>query len=118
MTRPSYTRLAEFRKQYPGLEIVLFPSYEFGGQELPENEIAAFVSGYGLPTDGDGCTLMSPVKVNPGGDPVWAYIRSVFPGNVAWNFGCWALFDAQGNPVGRFGGRELDQLSDKVSALV
>jgi glutathione peroxidase-family protein len=88
-------------------------------QELPENEIPSFVSGKGLPTDGGGVTLMSPVKTNaPGADPVWTYIRSVFPGNVSWNFACWALFDAKGNPVGRFGGSELDQLGDKLRTLV
>ena len=120
MTKPSYTRLAELHEQYPGLELVLFPTYEFGGQELSESKIAAFVSGYGLPTDGNGCTLMAPVKVNPGGaHPVWAYIRSEFPGNVMWNFDCWALFDAEGKPVERFdGSRRFDELSDSVRALI
>ena len=85
---------------------------------MPENQIAGFVSGKGLPTDGNGCTLMAPVKTNdPGAEPVWSYIRSVFPGNVAWNFNAWALFDAQGNPVGRFGSRQLDDLGAKLGAL-
>jgi glutathione peroxidase-family protein len=85
---------------------------------LPENEIASFVSGYGLPTDGDGVTLMAPVKVNdPGAEPVWAYIRSVLPGNVVWNFNCWALFDADGKPLGRYGSRQLDALGDSLRAL-
>lgn len=104
------------------MEIVLFPSYEFGNQELPEKEIPAFVKGYGLPTDGNGVTLMSPVKVNGGeAEPVWSYIRSEFPGDVAWNFNCWALFDATGKPVGRFGamgfGPGLDDLGGKLKAM-
>lgn len=114
----SYTQLALWHTEYPGLEIVLFPSDEFGGQEKPEKEIAPFVSSYGLPTDGDGCTVMAKVKTNgPEAHPVWAYITSVFPGNVAWNFGCWALFDAEGNPVGRFSARELSELGDSLQTL-
>jgi glutathione peroxidase-family protein len=111
----SYTQITEWHKEYPGLEIVLFPSDEFGGQEKPENEIAPFVSGYGLPTDGPGCTVMSKVETNGSSPhPVWAYVKSVFPGDVTWNFGCWALFDKDGKPVGRFSARELSTLGDSL----
>jgi glutathione peroxidase-family protein len=108
-------QLAEWHKEYPGLEIVLFPTDEFGAEELPAYKIPGFVSAYGLPTDGDGCTVMAKVQTNgqsagrgrgrgakSGAHPVWAYITSVFPGEVSWNFGCWALFDADGSPVGRY----------------
>merc|ERR1719171_647372 len=115
----SYTQLAEWHKEYPGLELVLFPSDEFGGQEIAEDKIAAFVEGYGLPTDGDGCTVMAKVKTNgPAAHPVWACIKSAFPGDVSWNFGCWALFDAEGNPVGRFGSRELSELGESLRTLL
>ena len=46
------------------MNILLFPSDEFGGQELPEAQIPAFVKGKGLPTDGGGCHLMAKVRVN------------------------------------------------------
>ena len=50
------------------LEILLFPSDEFGGQELPSSEIAPFLQGFkltkDLPLEGDGCRLMEKVSVN------------------------------------------------------
>ena len=62
------------------IEILLYPSDEFGGQELPTQQIPSFVAGKGLPTDGGGCTLMAKVKVNgPASDPVWSFAKEKFP---------------------------------------
>lgn len=67
------------------LEILLYPSDEFGGQELPEAQIPAFVEGKGLPTSGGGCTLMSKVNVNgEQADPVFQLAKATFPGDVKW----------------------------------
>ena len=67
-----YTKLRELHRLFgEQIEILLFPSDEFGRQELPSNQIPEFVMGYGLPIDGGGCTLMGKVHVNgPESDPV------------------------------------------------
>ena len=98
------------------LEILLFPTDEFGGQELPSAEIAPFLQGFkltkDLPLDGNGgCRLMAKVTVN--GDeahPVFKLGEEAFPGDVAWNFGGIFLFDAEGACIGRFGSKELKEL--------
>lgn len=116
MTKASYTQLAEWHKQHAdSLEILLFPSDEFGGQEKPTPEIAPFVKGYGLPTDGDGCHLMAKVKTNGAdADPIWQFAKTAHPGNVGWNFGAWFLFGKDGEPLGRWGGRELPALGAAI----
>ena len=59
------------------INILLFPSDEFGGQELPEAQIPAFVKGKGLPTEGGGCHLMAKVQVNgPEAAPVWQLAKA------------------------------------------
>ena len=88
-----------------GLTIVLYPTDEFGAQELPEAEIPAFVSGY-LPVDGDSVHLMRKVEVN-GDDPVWLFLRHSFPGEIEWNFDGLFLLDQEGVPVGRYRASEL-----------
>ena len=84
---------------------MLWPSDEFEHEELPSNEIPAFVARYGLSTDGeDRCTVMAKVKTNGGdADPVWKLIKTAHPGEVEWNFAAWVLFDREGSPVGRWG---------------
>ena len=87
-----YKQLADWNKKLTGLEILLFPSDEFGGQELPSAEIAPFLQGFkltkDLPLDGNGgCRLMEKVMVN-GDDthPVFALGKEKYPGDIAWNF--------------------------------
>jgi glutathione peroxidase-family protein len=61
---------------------------------------------------------MAKVKTNGAqAHPVWAYITSVFPGSVKWNFACWALFDGAGNPVGRYTARQLSEISTALRTL-
>ena len=99
--------------------MLLYPSDEFGRQELPSEQIPDFVTGYGLPTDGGGCTLMSKVNVNgPQADPVWKLAKSAFPGDIAWNFAGIFLFDKDGAPVGRFSARELSKMERVLAGLV
>ena len=71
---------------------MLFPTDEFGGQELPSADIAPFLQGFkltkDLPLDGDGgCRLMEKVSVN-GDDahPVFQLGKAAFAGDIAWNF--------------------------------
>ena len=62
-----YKQLATWNKDLD-IEILLFPSDEFGGQELPSEEIAPFLAGFkltkDLPLNGDGCRLMEKTTVN------------------------------------------------------
>ena len=97
------------------LEILLYPSDEFGGQELPSEQIPSFVTGKGLPTDGGGCTLMAKVKVNgASSDPLWTFAKDAFPGDVGWNFAAIFVFDKNGVPIGRFGSRELPAVEEAI----
>ena len=58
-----YAQLAVWHAMYGGkVEMLLYPSDEFGGQELPSDQIANFVHSKGLPTMGGGCTLMQKAK--------------------------------------------------------
>eukprot|EP00315_Gephyrocapsa_oceanica_P052487 CAMPEP_0185507474 /NCGR_PEP_ID=MMETSP1366-20130426/42066_1 /TAXON_ID=38817 /ORGANISM="Gephyrocapsa oceanica, Strain RCC1303" /LENGTH=225 /DNA_ID=CAMNT_0028117741 /DNA_START=94 /DNA_END=766 /DNA_ORIENTATION=+ len=108
-TKRSYERLAAWHGQHgSALEILLYPSDEFGRQELPSAEIPAFVAKFGLPTDGGGCTLMSKVEVNGGReDPVWAFLKAGGK-DVSWNFAAFFVVGKDGQVVGRFSSRELD----------
>jgi len=94
----------------------LYPSDEFGRQELPTEQIPAFVKKSGLPVDGDGCTLMAKTEVN-GADPVWNYCKMAFPGQVQWNFAAFFLVDKTGTVVGRFSARELDKCDAALAQL-
>lgn len=116
----SYTKLSIWHQTFKeDLEILLFPSDEFGGQEKPEEEIPKFVQGYKLPTDGSGCTLMAKVKTNgDDADPVWKFAKEAHPGDVKWNFMAWFLFDKDGEPLGRWDGRELPDLEAAIAKAI
>lgn len=119
-----YKQLATWNKEYgSSLEILLFPSDEFGGQELPTKEIAPFLAGFKLtkelPLAGDGCQLMDKIEVN--GDaahPVWQLAKEAFPGDIAWNFGGIFVFDKEGTCVGRYSAKEMKDCDAKLVALV
>lgn len=97
---------------------MLYPSDEFGAQELPSAQIPAFVTKQGLPIDGDGCTLMAKVKVNgPNADEVWKFCKAAFPGEVQWNFAAWFLIDQHGQVAGRFSSRDLARLDGELARL-
>uniref|UniRef100_A0A7S2BUD0 Glutathione peroxidase n=1 Tax=Haptolina brevifila TaxID=156173 RepID=A0A7S2BUD0_9EUKA len=86
----------------PGLEIMVFPSDEFGKQELPEGKICDFVANLGLPADEPGFHVMAKTEVNGArAHPVWSYAKAAFPGEVRWNFDAIFLFDKQGKCVHR-----------------
>ena len=118
---PVFTQLAAWHAEFGSrLEIVLYPSNEFGKQELALDEVAAFVAGKGLPSDGGGCTVMNPVELNGAAtDPVWRFAKRVYPGDVWWNFAGVFLIDQRGAVVGRYRApSQLDALGEKLRALV
>lgn len=102
------------------LEILCYPSNEFGQQELSTPQTAALFSSYGLPIEGGGATLMSMVELNgPSTDAVWNLAKRAFPGGIYWNFAGTFLFDQHGQPVGRFRlPSELDRLREQIAALL
>jgi len=98
------------------MSIILYPSDEFGEQELPGEKIPAFVSQY-LPTDDDNVHLMAKVEVN-GADPVWQFLRRAFPGEVEWNFDAIFLLDQTGEPQGRYTARQLERAGADLRFLL
>lgn len=115
-----YSQLHEWNLAYgEKLQILLFPSDEFGGQELPSEKVPAFVKGQGLPTDGGGVTLMAKVKTNgPSADPAYLLAKAAFPGDIGWNFGALFLFDGAGAPLARYGGRDLAQVGAEIERQI
>lgn len=116
-----YKQLAGWNKDVSDLEILLFPSDEFGGQELPADEIAPFLKGFkltkDLPLDGEGgCRLMQKVTVN-GDDahPVFKLGKESFPGDIGWNFAGIFLFDADGTCMGRYDAKGLKELGEALA---
>lgn len=98
----------------------MFPSDEFGGQELPSEEIAPFLEGFkltkDLPLNGDGCRLMEKVTVN-GEDahPVFKKGKEAFAGDITWNFAGIFHFDGDGECVGRYDAKSLAALDEALS---
>jgi glutathione peroxidase-family protein len=101
------------------LQILLYPSDEFGGQELPSERVPAFVRAQGLPTDSDTCLLMAKVNVNGrSADPAWQHAKATFPGDIKWNFAGIFVFDAAGDCVGRFTSRDIDSVEKCLHGLL
>jgi len=102
---------------------MLFPSDEFGGQELPAAEIAPFLNGFKLtkdmPLSGDGCHLMEKVTVNgEGANPVFELGKASFPGDIGWNFAGIFLFNKEGACVGRFDAKQLKELGAALTTAM
>lgn len=116
-----YAELKAWHEHFgTNLEILLFPSDEFGGQELPTAEIGPFVHKMGLPTaPGSGVTLMAKVKTNgPSTDDVWKILKAAFPGDVRWNFAALFVVGPDGVPIGRFSAKQLPEAYAAVESLV
>lgn len=84
------------------MELLIFPSDEFGGQELPESKVPDFCESKGVPINAPGCHLMKKTNVNgPDANPLWKFAKAKFPGDVKWNFDGIFLFDKSGECVSR-----------------
>jgi len=115
-----YSQLREWHQRYgPRFSIVLYPSDEFGEQELPAAQIPDFVSQY-LPLDADHVHLMAKAVINgERAEPVWRWLTmGPFPGAVEWNFDAVFLLDAAGVPVGRYSAMQLERLDVDLSFLI
>ena len=100
------------------LEILLFPSDEFGGQELESSKAAEFCVKKGLPNNAPGSRMFEKSQVNgPNAHPVWVLAKSKFPGDVQWNFDGIVLFDKNGVPASRTSIGN-PPTKDQVSALL
>jgi glutathione peroxidase-family protein len=100
-TGRGYKYLGELRKTFgEKISLLVLPSGEFGGQELKTDEqIAEFVSNKGLPTSAPGSFLMAKTTVKGAGcHPIIALGKSVFPGEIGWNFDGIFVFDKEGKP--------------------
>lgn len=100
------------------LSIMLYPSDEFGGQELPAAQIPGFVAQY-LPPEHADVHVMAKGSVNgPRAAEVWRAIKEVFPGDVGWNFDAIVLLDQEGVPVGRYTARQLRHVDADLTFLL
>ena len=86
-----------------GLEILAFPSGEFGGQELAtDGEIQAWAKGRGT-----SFPVFAKASVNGVDEiPVYTFLKSRLGGvfqEVKWNFGKFLVDGATGLPVRRYG---------------
>lgn len=81
-----------------GLEILLYPSGQFGGQELANNaDIKKFAREKGF----NGTVLAKGDVEGANAAPMWQHALSKFAGPVGWNFKAKFIIDREGNVVNR-----------------
>lgn len=117
---PQYAGLQQLYEQYreQGLEILGFPSNQFGAQEPGSNaEVLSFCQlRYGV-------TFPLFAKTDVRGEtahPLFKFLKQSLPGldNIQWNFAKY-LVDRQGEVVARFdSGVEPGQLAKEIEALL
>jgi len=115
-----YTQLQRWHDEHgAAFSIVLYPSDEFGQQELPANEIPGFVARF-LPLDGGSDVhLMAKVTTNgEGAEPVWRFLKTFYAGDVEWNFDAIFLVDQAGEPVGRYTAGQLPRVEADLKYLI
>lgn len=108
MTDQNYKELVQLHGKYSGrMEVLAFPSNEFGGQEPGSAaEIKAFAGKYGAKFP-----LMEKTEVNgANANPLWKHLKATAPesgllalagSEIKWNFAKF-LIDKQGKTVGRY----------------
>lgn len=102
-TKSNYTQLVALHEKYKSdLEILAFPSNEFGAQEPgAPDEIREFVNKYGVKF-----TMMEKTNVNgPQTHPVYVALKEATKtqgDDVTWNFETKFLVDRNGQSVVRF----------------
>lgn len=103
---------SEYKDQ--GLEILAFPSNQFGRQEPGSAEqIKDFVAGYGVEFP-----MMSKIDVNgENADPVWVLLKQGGD-NVGWNFKTKFIINKTGDHVTRYEGRDPETLEEDIKKLL
>jgi glutathione peroxidase len=100
-TKCGYQFLVEEHKKYADrkFQVLAFPCNQFGAQE-PGGP--ADIKDFAKTFNADFPILE---KGDVNGDhthSLWKYLKSVFPGDVSWNFQSWYIIDENGVPVARF----------------
>mmetsp|Transcript_25232 Transcript_25232/g.60714 ORF Transcript_25232/g.60714 Transcript_25232/m.60714 type:complete len:120 (-) Transcript_25232:764-1123(-) len=102
MTDNNYKQLVTLYNQYKseGLEILAFPSNQFGSQEPgTPAEIRKFVDGYSVEFP-----MMEKIDVNgPNTDPVYKFLKGD-SGDIVWNFATKFIIDKDGKTLRRYDG--------------
>jgi len=102
---------------HKGLSILAFPSDEFGGQEIPSDQIQEFVtSKFGE----SGIILMDKINVNgPNTHPVYAFLKGGTPktSDIRWNFATKFLVSPQGE-VTRHDKKNPADLEPEIQAML
>mmetsp|Transcript_24623 Transcript_24623/g.34413 ORF Transcript_24623/g.34413 Transcript_24623/m.34413 type:complete len:120 (-) Transcript_24623:642-1001(-) len=117
MTDNNYKQLVTLYEKYKdqGLEILAFPSNQFGSQEPGSpSEIRNFVDGYGVQFP-----MMDKVDVNGAQtSPVYKFLKGD-GGDIMWNFATKFLVDKEGKTLTRFDGMKapLDLENDVATLL-
>jgi len=84
----------------------LFPSGQFGGQELANNaDIKKFAREKGF----NGTVMAKGDVEGANATPMWSYCLDKFPGGVGWNFKAKFIVDREGNVVNRNSSSAQDQ---------
>lgn len=123
---PQYAGLEALYRRYRerGLEVLGFPSNQFGGQEPgSEAEIGAFCEkNYGV-----SFKMFAKIDVNgAGADPLYRFLRNEKPGilgifgsgAIRWNFTKF-LVDREGKVAGRFGpAKKPEALAGAIERLL
>ncbi|MCW2494268.1 glutathione peroxidase [Jatrophihabitans sp.] len=120
---PQYTGLEAMQQSLgaKGLQVLGFPSNQFGAQEPGSNEeIQQFCS----TTYGVSFPVFAKVDVNGDeADPLYGYLRTEAPGDgetddIPWNFTKF-LVGPDGTVIKRFGPRETpEEITDEVAAAL
>lgn len=107
MTDQNYKELVQLDKKYDDLEVLAFPSNEFGGQEPGSAaQIKEFAKKYGATFP-----MFEKTMVNgPSANPLWKHLKETAPesglmalagSEIKWNFAKF-LLDKDGKTVGRY----------------
>lgn len=115
---PQYAGLEALWRDYRarGLVVLGFPCNQFGEQEPgSEAEIAAFCTTHYAVS----FPMFAKIAVNgPEAHPLYAGLKSAFPGEIEWNFTKF-LLDRQGRPAARFpSGTAPEELVPPIERLL
>mmetsp|Transcript_16595 Transcript_16595/g.56592 ORF Transcript_16595/g.56592 Transcript_16595/m.56592 type:complete len:105 (+) Transcript_16595:235-549(+) len=104
--------MQELKAALPDVEVLAFPSLEFGGQEYGDaGKVKDFVAQYGTP-----CRLMETGPIN--GSPVFEALKAATDGApVTWNFAAKWVVDKDGTVVKRSKALPMELADDLKAAM-